>query len=69
MCRCKADQERKWLVAICDAYRVANNRQRMAARELLSGSECQKPSWFLDMTYQTCFVSDDSDPFSESEDD
>ena len=23
--------------------------------ELLSGLECRKPSWFLDMKYQTCF--------------
>jgi len=24
--------------------------------ELLSGSECQMPSWFLDMKYQTCYA-------------
>ena len=24
--------------------------------ELLSGSERQRPGWFLDMKYQTCFV-------------
>jgi len=35
------------------AYRVAN-QQRLAC---LSGSERQKPSWFLDMKYQTCLQS------------
>ena len=24
--------------------------------ELLSGSECRRPGWFLDMNYQTCFL-------------
>ena len=23
--------------------------------EVLSGSECRRPGWFLDMKYQTCF--------------
>ena len=34
------------------AYRVAN-QQRLAC---LSGSERQRPGWFLDMKYQTCFL-------------
>ena len=33
------------------AYRVAN-KQSLAC---LSGSEHPRPSWFLDMKYQTCF--------------
>ena len=34
------------------AYRVAN-QQSLA---YLSGSECRRPGWFLDMKYQTCFT-------------
>jgi len=34
------------------AYRVAINQQSLAC---LSGSERQRPGWFLDMKYQTCF--------------
>ena len=34
------------------AYRVAN-QQNLAC---LSGSECRRPGWFLDMKYQTCFL-------------
>ena len=34
------------------AYRVAN-QQSLAC---LSGSEHQRPGWFLDMKYQTCFL-------------
>ena len=34
------------------AYRVAN-QQSLAC---LSGSERQRPGWFLDMKYQTCFL-------------
>ena len=30
------------------------NRQRLLG-ELLSGSECRRTGWFLDMKYQTCF--------------
>ena len=35
------------------AYRVAN-QQSLAC---LSGSERRSPGWFLDMKYQTCFLS------------
>ena len=35
------------------AYKVAN-QQSLAC---LSGSERQRPGWFLDMKYQTCFES------------
>jgi len=30
------------------------NRQWLLG-ELLSGSQCRRPGWFLDMKYQTCF--------------
>jgi len=33
------------------AYRVANQ----PSLACLSGSECRRPSWFLDMKYQTYF--------------
>jgi len=36
------------------AYRVAN-QQSLAC---LSGSECRRPGWFLDIKYQTCFCCD-----------
>jgi len=36
------------------AYRVAN-QQSLAC---LSGSECRRHSWFLDMKYQTCINCD-----------
>jgi len=51
MRRRKADQ--KWKcqkrIATHDAYRV------MMPTELLSGLECRRPGWFLDMKYQTCW--------------
>jgi len=31
------------------------NREWLSG-ELLSGSKCQRPSWFLDMKYQTCLI-------------
>jgi len=34
------------------AYRVTN-QQSLAC---LSGSECRRPGWFLDMKYQTCYM-------------
>ena len=33
--------------------RTVTNREWLPG-ELLSGSECQRPGWFLDMKYQTC---------------
>ena len=38
--------------ATCDAYRVAN--QQMAAKRALKWIGSRRPSWFLDMKYQTC---------------
>jgi len=37
----------------CGAYRVTNQQSLVC----LSGSKRWKPGWFLDMKYQTCFMS------------
>jgi len=36
---------------------LLTNRERLPG-ELLSGLECPRPGWFLDMKYHTCFPSD-----------
>ena len=38
------------------AYRVANKKSLAC----LSGSERPRPSWFLDMKYQTCYDTDET---------
>jgi len=35
---------------------TVTNQQRMAARRALEWIERRRPSWFLDMKYQTCLI-------------
>jgi len=41
---------------------LLTNRQQLLG-ELLSGSEHRRPSWFLDMKYQTCHLQADGRKF------
>ena len=75
-CRCddvrltESGNPRSEQLNTCGAYRVTN-QQSLA---YLSGSERRRPSWFLDMKYQTCFwkiadLYEEEQPFCQVESD
>ena len=52
--QCEADWERKHQLLVVSTESLTS-RQWLPG-ELLGGSEHQRPGWFLDMKYQTCFL-------------